>query len=711
MTRKHGRAVAPPADHALYSFTSEFFRLFGATVHEPDPRGKERLAVRLTPELAAHFDANSLSLCFHNRELTVGEELVAHGSRVFDRMLSWLERRSAFTVQQLPKRHTSGETLMTAVKPVNASIGQLRMQEQNRYLFAFTWRITYRADDKRQELHTVLIDDEGRRLPLREETPAANDAVDLAQLLADAEPMPPEMNPDGQLLPPKLPPVTQLVHLAETARKYAIYHADLRCVGHEAEILPRLYKTLNRLTTYYQMQIEEIYDTHDPTGERRRMLEDDLQRKIAEEVENHRLRVQVELISYVALAIPTAVATITLTDGQFHTDIEVVQDRYRGTLRRPACHACGQQTATVALDLHGHVTCDDCIRQCATCQGIVCAQCGVVPCPVCGRANCDGCGQMCWACGERACSEHIGACPVCGDNVCHACQTECAVCGVRQCRSHLRLDCVAGPDGEPELICASCAIRCPGCQQYTAHAGLCSASGQRFCANCLVTCASCGRAVGPGFYLVSPVDRRSYCQQCAVECPACHEIAPSLASCAVCGTEGCANCVPRCTCCERAVCAAHGIKLESCGHTVCNRDIEVCAIGQELVCPTCRQPCAICDRLYCDTHLRVCAQCGQEYCRECVRASGLCDTCATVAKSGAPATIAQQPWAKHTAVAQLAPYYRWVCSSNLRFDIYFGEGSMMSGAVVVVERSEEGERVVHTRRVTAIERVRGMLGL
>ena len=36
------------------------------------------------------------------------------------------------------------------------------------------------------------------------------------------------------------------------------------------------------------------------------MLEADLQRKVAEEIENHRLRVEVELLGYVALETPTA---------------------------------------------------------------------------------------------------------------------------------------------------------------------------------------------------------------------------------------------------------------------------------------------------------------------------------------------------------------------------------------------------------------------
>ena len=179
------------------------------------------------------------------------------------------------------------------------------MQEQAQWLFVFHWRITYRADDKRQELYSVVVDEDGRRVPLVGEPGAGGQGqppgLDLAQLLADGAPPALERNEEGHVLPPKLLPLGHLTRLAEAARRYAIYHADLRCVTHEAEILPRLHKSLNRLIGYYQQQIEEVYDSHDPDGEKRRALEADLNRKIAEEVENHRLHVQVELIGYVAL--------------------------------------------------------------------------------------------------------------------------------------------------------------------------------------------------------------------------------------------------------------------------------------------------------------------------------------------------------------------------------------------------------------------------
>ena len=186
-------------------------------------------------------------------------------------------------------------------------------------------------------------------------------AISLETLLADAESVAIEHDETGKLISPKLPPMTRLREYAEIARKYAIYHADLRCITLEAEVLPRLHKTLSRLKIYYDQQIEEVYDSHDLDGEKRRMLEEDLERKIEEEVENHRLRVNARLFSYALVEVPTATADITLSDGKRSVEIRVQRNLYDGTLERPECfslwradhaHRSGSQRAHHLRRLH-----------------------------------------------------------------------------------------------------------------------------------------------------------------------------------------------------------------------------------------------------------------------------------------------------------------------------------------------------------------------
>ncbi len=705
-TAAQGATDMPPD---LRQFALDYFAFFDAPVRALDKRKQGPLEIALPTGLHEHFGKEQLRIGFH--QVTPGSdiELLAHGSRLFDRMLALLERRGALTLQTLPNRFPSSQELMAALKPVNASIAGLKLLEQTRPLYLFNWRITYRADDKREELYTVALDEHGQRVPLVGETQAGATGLDVEALWADAQPVPPETDDEGNTLPPKLPPMTQLVRLAESARKYAIYHADLRCVSHEAEILPRLYQVLNRLTTYYGQQIEEVYDSHDPTGEKRRALELDLERKIAEEVENHRLRVQVVLYSYALVQTPVATAEIILSDGKRHATVQVTHNRYSGVLQHPHCHACDRATAAVALDKNGHICCDDCIRQCATCQEIVCADCGVLACPVCGQENCADCGRNCWACGERACAAHLARCPVCGDTVCLACQEACVVCGVRQCRSHLRADSVARPDGSHPWVCADCAVRCPGCQQYSAELGACAASGQRFCANCLVTCTACGRRVGPGFYQQDGKGR-PFCFDCLNDCPSCGKLAIATLTCPQCGKEGCAQCMGECDFCHTVMCHAHLSEQPECGHRLCATDLAHCHVDAQPVCPVCAETCAICGRYHCDDHSAVCRRCGQVYCRTCVHWSGLCATCGKLDQDATPVKVDHEAWAQDAQVREIVPHYRWRRVSNDRYQIFVGDSSFFSRTVIVVRRSNSGGHVVNVRRLGADDRLRDLFG-
>ena len=686
----------PVSGSELYDFTVAFFSLFGAQISESSGRDGDQLRVQLPTEMAEHFGGLDLQLRFRHVDQSDPEELVAFGSRTFDRMISYLNGRSAMTVQQLPRRYSGGEELLQALQPVNAGIAGLQMKEEMRRLLAFTWQITYRADDKREELHTVIVDEAGNRFE-----------GELADLFGDAQPVPARQDKEGQLLPAQLPAMTQLNRLAEKVRRYAIYYADLRAAEHEVEILPRLYKALTRLTTYYEQQIQEVYDSHDPAGSKRTILEEDLARKISEEVENHRLRISVRLFGYAIVEVPHAVAELKLSDGRTDAAVQVVRNLYDGELSRPACHACADPLSAVVLDRNGHLVCDDCLRQCAGCQDILCAACGLHDCPVCGRSNCDTCSALCWACGEHACTEHLSTCSTCGDAVCDACQSECAACGKVQCRSHLRADCVPGADDALELICAECAVRCPACRQYSAHVGTCSASGQRFCHNCLVVCAGCESIMGPGFYQVDDIEGLPYCQACLRTCSACQARVGRIFNCSECDRAACPSCGSVCDLCNRSFCSDHSLSLAGCGHTVCIHDWAGCALDGRAVCPLCSPACGICGRFHCDEHAATCLQCSGSYCVDCVGSLGLCKTCATIYRDGEPVKLADEPWASDAPVADMASAYNWVRAGNDRYIIYLGFASTTSGAIVVVELTDGGPSFRSARRMSSSQLDRG----
>lgn len=701
----------------LYEFTSDFFTYFGAKVKKSRSKKNPSLSISLPENLAERFGKESMKLVFDPAQVDRDNELVASGSRIFDQMLLHLNECGALTLQKLPIRFSGGEALMQAVRPLNATVSKLKMSEQQLHLYLFNWRIVYRADDKREMLYTVALDENGHRLALNNESIIDERSIDTATLLADAEAIALESNEDGKTLPPKLPPMTRLTELAESARKFAIYHADLQCASLESEIQPRLYKSLNRLHSYYRQQIEEVYDTHDPDGEKRRLLELDLQRKLAEEVENHRLRIQVELFSYAILQIPVAVADISLHDGRQEVAIAVQQNRYTGAMQRPLCHACEEEISNVLIDHNGHVTCENCLEQCANCLNVYCTVCAVHACPVCEKSNCEECSQFCWACGERGCQEHTSQCPICFDTVCYSCQSECAECGVRQCISHLRTDAVAvkvpatelnESDTEEEihrLICGSCAVRCGGCQQFSAQIDLCESSGQRFCLNCLGTCVDCGKTVGPDYYHVNPGDRQIYCMDCLKTCPTCQQPTVEVIECHSCSTPCCTQCNHHCLWCHQLFCSDHANRVEPCGHVFCTEHGATCAIGHEPVCPICDETCAICSLHYCEQHTATCELCRMTFCQECVRPGlKLCDTCATIHEDGVAVNLSHEPIANNRDVAPLLHKYQWRRAGNERHTVYLGQGRFNSGALILTQRVAHEEEVIVVRKLSALDR-------
>ena len=732
-----------PSEHTatLQNFTVDFFRFcnFSATQagqNEMNGNGadstfefiqEDALYVELDQALAQHFGRPELLLIFNNQtnlataknDLT--PELVAFGSRTFDQMIAYLEKRSALTVQQLPSRFANSDVLPQAIHPVNAAITDLKLQEQTERLFVFNWRITYRADDKREEFFTVLLDEDGNRQPYIYEEIIDPDVIDapsngqsqelnLATLLAHAEAVPTGYTEDGQPLPIRLPPMTQLNRLAENARKYAIYHADRNCIGYEAEIMPRLHDSLQRLTNYYEQQIEEISDKHDPDGEKREVLRQDLQRKIAEEVENHRVRVRVHLSSYAVLQIPMAVANITLGDGKQVVEVQLHCNRYNGEIKHPHCHACDNPTEEIALDRNGHVSCDQCLHQCATCLDVLCESCGVESCPDCAKENCETCSKFCWACGGRACTEHASRCPYCSDMVCHSCQVACAACGVQQCRSHQRVDCVISQDTSQEtdtssLICPECAVRCTGCQQYSAHIETCDASGQRFCHNCMATCVKCTRHVGSNFYLTYPPDGQIYCTDCLVACSSCRTMALTVEKCDFCDADGCYNCGKICTVCNTYGCPKHTHQHDECGHVMCTNHMIECSVDQEKLCSLCSEGtevCLICENSYCTKHDLPCTLCGQTYCANCVN-SRRCTTCEDALTVRDFIDFIAEPCAQEEQIIAISPEkYRWVRSDNMRYTIYVGKNALANAMIVLEQNGAESE-VIKAEKMKSTE--------
>ncbi|MEZ4580570.1 MAG: hypothetical protein R3A10_02735 [Caldilineaceae bacterium] len=86
-------------------------------------------------------------------------DLMAFGSRIYDRMLAFLDGRNAHTAltpcpSASPAARNSWPRCIHNQRP---SQGCACVKRRARWV-AFDWRITYRADDRREELFTVLMD-------------------------------------------------------------------------------------------------------------------------------------------------------------------------------------------------------------------------------------------------------------------------------------------------------------------------------------------------------------------------------------------------------------------------------------------------------------------------------------------------------------------------------------------------------------------------
>jgi hypothetical protein len=411
----------------LRRLTGDFFTLFGA--HARDD-GDEGLQVRLPPDLAAHFGKDRLYLVFSADDLSPYEDLVVYGSRIFDRMMAWLEGRGEYTRWRLPVRALD-RALDDGPPPeltfANCVVEQAHACLEETLFFVFNFRLIYTADDRREEIHTVVLDADGRPRPdvqsalILPPTDVSDDAARKALRFVD-------------IPPAKSPGPARLAELAEQAQSLAVAHAEAQAVTLEANLQQRLQRVLVRLTFYYRRQIDEIAARDEARAEEaRRVMEQDLQRKIADELENHRLRVQVRLVSTAQVGRPVWRYQLGLKSRHATHTLALQRDLHSGDLTPILCHACGRPTTEIALCAAGHVVGADCVRACRDCKRDVCVACGLQDCAVCGEPVCHECKSVCHLCGGWACRPHACRCPICGEETCTAHSFECKVCGQRYC--------------------------------------------------------------------------------------------------------------------------------------------------------------------------------------------------------------------------------------------------------------------------------------
>jgi hypothetical protein len=402
-------------------FAEDFFRHFGAQV---EPHGDE-LVVHLPPDLAQVFGKPRLYLVFaergKTRDLSPVEDLLAYGSRTFDRMLGLLQERGQAAQLYFPERHTTrmGGEHQSPLPLHNCRIVEDRATPRRDLLYVFNFRAVYVSDEKQEEFITVALDGEGQPRP------------DAVEMLTDF---------DASLLPTDQAIATsadQLRPMLDAAAQVARAKIEVRADELERAIQPRLEKVLLRLSRYYRHLLDEV-QSDDPAQDEalRADLQRDLENKTAEELERHQLRVTLTPLSYAVALAPFAHHRLRLATRHSQHVVELDQNLHTGQVAPVACHHCGEPLQRLALCDHGHTVHPHCLDTCCRCGRDVCHACGIHPCAVCGDAVCADCTARCTHCESWLCAQHVRLCAICGQAHCTEHSFRCRCCDQLYCFQH-----------------------------------------------------------------------------------------------------------------------------------------------------------------------------------------------------------------------------------------------------------------------------------
>ncbi|MEW5956907.1 MAG: hypothetical protein AB1801_04230 [Chloroflexota bacterium] len=401
----------------MRTFAETFFKTFGAAVQ----RQAGELVVDLPPDLAAAFGKPRLYLVFPSpqgepQDLSPAEDLLVYGSRIFDRMLALLEQRGEAAQLGWPSRLTLDPDHPPLPLPLhNCLVRERQVEIRTGLFFVFNFRVAYVSDEKQEEFLTIVLDAAGRPRP------------DLLDMLARLEPAQPVEHPL------ELDPAAWRQLLAQ-AGDAARRQVEQPAAELEQAIRPRLDKALLRLTTFYRRLLDEV-DSGDAAKDEaiRAELQQDLSRKIAGELERHRLQVTLRPLNYAVAHVPLARYRFTLATRHTQQPLELIQNLFTRQVESPACHHCRQPVDHLALCERGHPVHAHCLDTCGQCRRDICLTCGLEACAGCGQPVCNDCTATCAYCERRLCAEHVSQCAICGAAHCTDHAATCRWCGQTYC--------------------------------------------------------------------------------------------------------------------------------------------------------------------------------------------------------------------------------------------------------------------------------------
>lgn len=384
-------------------------------------RGEGFIHLVSDPEIAARSSATLLTI-----GSPIVDELVALADQ-FGRSARWYVEGLKWSRRQAVNLDRWGATFVNArfrgdgVEHAFAS-----------HYVLLNYRVSFVSDEKREELHTVVLDTISRQ------------PADVLQRFWERRPtsehdrlyIPEDLRPTGVTWPEPIiltaRPSLHLIeadHLPDRPALESLQQRALTVLERQiADSLAGYRRRADHLLELERARIDAFFDdteaelrrrqarTEDPA--RRQGIQDkieaarlDRERKYADLAAKHKLRVVVKLLNAAIITQPKVRTFLTIENRYATTKLAVVYDPLTGDVELPICQNCSEPTRTVHLAANGLVLCDNCAVACGFCKREYGQDRDMARCAVCQRAICPQHQIPCEHCGLLTCPDDRGRCP------------------------------------------------------------------------------------------------------------------------------------------------------------------------------------------------------------------------------------------------------------------------------------------------------------
>ena len=444
-------------------FLKQFFQIYQSRTKESG----NRLSVQLSEDLREYFKQDELELVFDPKDVDERSELVTHGSYVLNTVYNFLQDRGGKIVSRLEEKHKpSREELLDTIHIVNGDVRSLRSKKEWVVDILFNFKVTYLSDEKLEDIFTLGVDTHSAVFDAS--------AYYTDTILKNVLPLQQKGGIELSRKDLEIQFRECLKAASERAQEYG--------KGLQNEILKRLHRNISRINGFYTAQIQELHRNQPSYEEKRLHLERELQHKLKEEIDNHKLRIVLKLLSYHIIERPEIRIAVKLgpLSSKAEAIMDMVYDSYLGELDYGSCPVCRSNMEKIVISDEGKIGCSFCSFVCSTCGKQSSDVQHAAACVVCSQPLCANCQSECNTCHQPVCDKHHHVCAVGEEMVCASCVKSCGQCKKELCSDHT-FHCHATQD----TLCFEHRVICSGCRKiYSPRYVQQLKKSERFCPDC-----------------------------------------------------------------------------------------------------------------------------------------------------------------------------------------------------------------------------------